>query len=96
MRYYPVVLFCIFVSGFSYGQSDEFLEMKALAESGDIEGLKVNIDQDGAGIDQIQAFRNMDRSNANDYRYDSIRTYDRCNGYLNRMNIYNEWLQQQY
>ena len=27
----------IFVCGFSYGQSDEFLEMKALAESGDVE-----------------------------------------------------------
>jgi TPR repeat protein len=37
MRYYPVVLFCIFVSGFSYGQSDEFLEMEALAKSGDVE-----------------------------------------------------------
>ena len=44
--------------------------------SEELEGLKVNIDQDGVGIDQIQDFRNMDRSNANDYRYDSIRTYD--------------------
>ena len=34
MLNYIASFLLIFVSGFSYGQSDEFLEMKALAESG--------------------------------------------------------------
>ena len=37
MLNYIASFLLIFVSGFSYGQSDEFLEMKALAESGDVE-----------------------------------------------------------
>ena len=36
LNYIPSFLL-IFVSGFSYGQSDEFLEMEALAEQGDVE-----------------------------------------------------------
>ena len=37
MLHYITSFLLIFVCGFSYGQSDEFLEMKALAESGDVE-----------------------------------------------------------
>ena len=37
MLNYIASFLLIFVCGFSYGQSDEFLEMKALAESGDVE-----------------------------------------------------------
>ena len=37
MLNYIASFLLIFASGFSYGQSDEFLEMKALAESGDVE-----------------------------------------------------------
>jgi TPR repeat protein len=37
MLNYIASFLLIFVSGFSYGQSDEFLEMEALAESGDVE-----------------------------------------------------------
>ena len=37
MLNYIASFLLIFVSGFSYGQSDEFLEMEALAESGNIE-----------------------------------------------------------
>ena len=37
MLHYIASFLLIFVCSFSYGQSDEFLEMKALAESGDVE-----------------------------------------------------------
>ncbi|MDA9372117.1 sel1 repeat family protein, partial [Porticoccaceae bacterium] len=37
MLNYIASFLLIFASGFSYGQSDEFLEMEALAESGDVE-----------------------------------------------------------
>ena len=37
MLNYIASLLLIFVSGFSFGQSDEFLEVKALAESGNVE-----------------------------------------------------------
>ena len=37
MLNYIASFLLIFVSGFSYGQSDEFLEMEVLAESGDVE-----------------------------------------------------------
>ena len=59
-------------------------------------GFKVNIKQDGVGIDQIQAFRNMDRCNVNDYKYDSIRTYKAIKGYTLRMKEHNQWLEGYY
>ena len=37
MLNYIASFLLIFASGFSYGQRDEFLEMEALAESGDVE-----------------------------------------------------------
>ena len=66
------------------------------AISEELNGLKVNIKQDGAGIDQIQAFRNIDRSNVNDYKYDSIRTYKATKGYTLRMKEHNQWLEGYY
>tara|TARA_S200000501_G_C20559653_1_gene628194 strand:+ start:513 stop:725 length:213 start_codon:yes stop_codon:yes gene_type:complete len=66
------------------------------AISEELNGLKVNIKQDGVAIDQIQTFRNMDRSNVNDCKYDSIRTYKATKGYTLRMKEHNQWLEGYY
>ena len=58
----------------------------------ELNGFKINIDQEGVGLDQIQAFRNMDRANASDYSYDAIPSYDRTKGYNNRLKRHNKWL----
>ena len=58
----------------------------------ELNGYKINIDQDGVGIDQIQAFQNMDRANALDYDYNSIPSYERTEGYKKRLKQHNAWL----
>ena len=58
----------------------------------ELNGFKINIEQEGVGLDQIQAFRNMDRANASDYSYDAIPSYDRTKGYNNRLKRHNKWL----
>ena len=55
-------------------------------------GYKINIDQEGVGLDQIQAFQNMDRANTLDYNHNSIPSYERTEGYRKRLKQHNEWL----
>jgi hypothetical protein len=58
----------------------------------ELNGFKINIDQEGVGLDQIQAFRNMDRANALDHNYNQIVSYNRTEGYNNRLKQHNKWL----
>ena len=58
----------------------------------ELNGFKINIDQEGVGLDQIQAFRNMDRANASDHNYNQIVSYNRTEGYNNRLKQHNKWL----
>ena len=58
----------------------------------ELNGFKINIEQEGVGLDQIQAFKNTDRANALDYSYDAIPSYDRTKGYNNRLKRHNKWL----
>jgi len=63
---------------------------KVVAE--ELNGFKINLDQEGIGSDQIQAFKNMDRANALDYNYNNVPSYCRTEGYIKRLNIHKEWL----
>jgi hypothetical protein len=62
----------------------------AVAE--ELNGFRINVDQEGVGSDQIQAFKNMDRANALDYNYNNVPSYNRTEGYIKRLNIHEEWL----
>tara|TARA_B100000768_G_scaffold168546_1_gene173496 strand:- start:515 stop:727 length:213 start_codon:yes stop_codon:yes gene_type:complete len=62
----------------------------AVAE--ELNGFKINLDQEGIGIDQLQAFMNMDRPNALDYNFNQRATYNRTEGYNNRLKQHNKWL----
>jgi hypothetical protein len=57
-----------------------------------LNGFKINIEQEGIGVDQIRAFRNMDRANAHHYDYSSVTSYERTTGYIKRNNKHKEWL----
>ena len=54
--------------------------------------MGINVDQEGVGSDQIQAFKNMDRANALDYNYNNVPSYNRAEGYNNRLKPHNGWL----
>ena len=54
--------------------------------------MGINVDQEGVGSDQIQAFKNMDRANALDYNYNNVPSYNRTEGYNNRLKQHNKWL----
>ena len=58
----------------------------------ELNGFKINIDQEGTGRDQIQAFQNMDRNNQLDYRLSGIPCYNRTEGYKERLKRHNQWL----
>ena len=62
--------------------------------SEELNGLKIEVVQDGLGIDQVQAFRNQDKSNAEDYKFSSIRTYKRTKAYKTRVKEHKAWLQE--
>ena len=62
----------------------------AVAE--ELKGFKINIDQEGVGIDQLQAFKNMDRTNALYYNYSNVSSYNRTEGYNSRLKQHNKWL----
>ena len=62
----------------------------AVAE--ELNGFRINVDQEGIGKDQVQAFKNMDRANTLDYSYDAIPSYKRTEGYNKRLKRHNEWL----
>lgn len=63
---------------------------KAVTE--ELNGFKINLDQEGIGRDQIQTFMNMDRANALDYNHNQRVTYNRTEGYNNRLKQHNKWL----
>ena len=63
---------------------------KVVAE--ELNGFKINIKQEGVGIDQVQAFKNQDRANALDYNYDKVPSYKRTEGFKKRNKRHNEWL----
>ena len=54
--------------------------------------MGINVDQEGVGSDQIQAFKNMDRANALDYNYNNVPSYNRTEGYNNRLKQHTGWL----
>ena len=58
----------------------------------ELNGFKINIDQEEVGIDQVQAFKNQDRANALDYNYDKVPSYKRTEGFKKRNKRHNEWL----
>ena len=58
----------------------------------ELNGFEINIDQQGVGLDQIQAFKNQDRANALDYKYENIPSYKRTKGFIERNKRHNEWL----
>jgi hypothetical protein len=64
--------------------------MKTVAE--ELDGLEINIDQEGVGRDQIQAFKNMDRANALDYNFKDVTSYKRTVGYIARLERHNKWM----
>ena len=63
---------------------------KVVAE--ELKGFKINLDQEGVGRDQIQAFMNMDRANAIDFNHNQRVTYERTEGYKERLKRHNQWL----
>lgn len=58
----------------------------------ELNGMIIKIDQEGIGTDQIQAFKNMDRSNSLDYKYDNVPSYKLSGGYKERLKRHTEWL----
>ena len=58
----------------------------------ELNGFNINIKQEGVGIDQIQAFRNMDRGNALDYKYEHVTAFRRTEGFKVRFKRHKEWL----
>jgi hypothetical protein len=72
--------------------SGELRRVMNEAVTEELKGFEINIDQEGIGIDQVQAFRNMDRANTVDYSYEAIPSYDRTEGYKGRQNRHKQWL----
>ena len=58
----------------------------------ELNGFRINIDQEGVGIDQVQTFINQDRANALDYKYDNVPSYERTEGFKKRNKRHKEWL----
>lgn len=58
----------------------------------ELKGFKINIEQQGVGLDQVQAFKNSDRTNTLDYSYEAIPSYNRTEGYSNRLKRHNKSL----
>ena len=67
---------------------------KVVAE--ELNGFKINIDQEGEGSDQVQAFKNQDRANALDYNYDKVPSYEITEGFKKRYKRHKEWLKKVY
>jgi len=62
----------------------------------ELNGFKINIDQEGEGSDKVQAFKNQDRANALDYNYDNVPSYKRTEGFRKRNKRHKEWLKKVY
>ena len=62
----------------------------------ELNGFKINIEQEGVGIDQVQAFKNQDRANALDYNYDNVPSYEITEGFKKRNKRHKEWLKKVY
>ena len=62
----------------------------------ELNGFKINIDQELIGSDQVQAFKNQDRANASDYNYDKVPSYKRTEGFRKRNKRHKEWLKKVY
>ena len=67
---------------------------KVVAE--ELNGFKINIDQEGEGSDQVQAFKKQDRANASDYNYDNVPSYEITEGFRKRNKRHKEWLKKVY
>ena len=67
---------------------------KVVAE--ELNGFKINIDQEGEGSDQVQAFKNQDRANALDHNYDNVPSYEITEGFKKRYKRHKEWLKKVY
>ena len=67
---------------------------KVVAE--ELNGFKINIEQEGEGSDKVQAFKNQDRANALDYNYDNVPSYKRTEGFRKRNKRHKEWLKKVY
>ena len=75
-----------------YTHTGELRRVMNDAVAEELKGFKINIDQEGVGIDQLQAFKNMDRINALDYNHSNVPFYSRTEGYNNRLKQHNKWL----
>ena len=62
----------------------------------ELNGLKINIEQELIGSDQVQAFKNQDRANALDYNYDNVPSYEITEGFKKRNKRHKEWLKKVY
>ena len=58
----------------------------------ELNGLKINIEQELVGSDQVQDFKNQDRANALDYNYDNVPSYERTEGFKKRNKRHKEWI----
>ena len=72
--------------------SGELRKVMNEAVTEELNGFKINIDQEGVGFDQIQTFKNMDRTNASDYNYNQIVSYNKTKGYIKRYKEHKQWL----
>jgi hypothetical protein len=72
--------------------SGELRKVMNNAVTEELNGFKINIDQEGVGFDQIQTFRNMDRTNVSDYDYNQIVSYNKTKGYIKRYKKHTQWL----
>ena len=72
--------------------SGELREVMNKVVTEELTGFRIKIDQEGIGSDQVQAFKNMDRSNSLDYKYENIPSYKRTEGYKERVKRHKQWL----
>jgi len=72
--------------------SGELREVMNKVVTEELTGFRIKIDQEGIGSDQVQAFKNMDRSNSLDYKYEKIPSYKRTEGYKERVKRHKQWL----
>jgi len=78
-----------------FNRTGELQKVMKQAISDELGGFKVAIKQEGIGIDQIQAFINMDRYNFDALSpYKSVKSSKRSSGYELRKEKFYEWLNQ--
>ena len=63
--------------------------------SDELSGFKINIKQEGIGLTEVQAKRNMvPISEKEDFSYSSVTSFKETKEYKDRLNNHNEWLKE--